>query len=336
MKQVPLPDMRLGEGGRQQQGRQGEGDGGEGLSLLGGGGQQHRGGGGIFSPGTPPRPAQAAGVVGAGRYGSTGALDRLLPSSSSSSPPIGNGQGGGGTHQQQQAPTTPRARTGSSASAGDLRRVGIGGMSTPEEDEDRYHRHRSTTPTRRSSPAATDTKKKSFVPASPVALPWAGPADPHRHRRRPGGALTPSPPSSASVSTGEEQGQGQRRRPRSHSADYTRGLLAGRRRSSLDGFDGVDDDTEEGEGGGWGDEEEARAEEEEAARIQGLFDTASSAPAAGPHTIITGCGGACRRSLARLPALRHTLPHVHAGFWGAYTAVRAPLMVAIKRALDVK
>lgn len=44
----------------------------------------------------------------------------------------------------------------------------------------------------------------------------------------------------------------------------------------------------------------------------------------------TSCG---QRALAHLPALRHALPHVHAGFWSAYLSVRTQLLSAVESAL---
>lgn len=249
--QVPLPDMRINR--RRRRRGQGRGEE-EAQSLLGaGGGGGLRGG--IFSPGTPP-PAESG-----GRYGSAGALDRLTA-------------------------LHPAMRT---ASAGELRRLG-----GADEDADRYRRRASTPPKQpRTSGGSSSTASDAgpFVPASPVALPWAGPVD---QRRASAGA------SPAALALGP--GPAAQRRPRSTSADYG---------------DGADDED-------WG-------EGAEEALLQGLFDAAAA-----PSPSILGCGPSCRRSLSRLPALRHTLPHVHVGFLGAYTGVRAQLLVAIKRALDTE
>lgn len=262
--QVPLPDMRIGRRRRRRGERGGEG----GRSLLGAGGGTR--GGGIFSPGTPPPTTESG-----GRYGSAGALDRLT------------------------ALNNPAMRT---ASAGELSRLG----GSADENVDRYRRRASTPPQQpRKRDGSSSARQKDaagdvgpFVPASPVALPWAGPADQRRASSRQAPAALARGPNPAS-----------QQRPRSTSADYGEG-----RRWSLDGEgDGADDEA-------WG-------EGEEEALLQGLLDsTAALSPA------ILGC----RRSLSRLPALRHTLPHVHAGFWGAYTGVRAQLLVAIKRALDTE
>lgn len=256
--QVPLPDMRIGRGRR----RRGE----EGRFLLGTGGGMR---GGIFSPGTPPPTTESG-----GRYGSAGALDRLTA-------------------------LNPAMRT---ASAGELSRLG----GSVDENADRYRRRASTPPQQpckrdggssaRQKGAAGDVAP--FVPASPVALPWAGPAD---QRRASSGA--------APAALTREHNPASQQRLRSTSADYGKG----RPWSLDDEGDGTDDEA-------WG-------EGEEETLLQGLSDsTAALSPS------ILGC----RQSLSRLPALRHTLPHVHAGFWGAYTGVRAQLLVAIKRALDTE
>lgn len=61
------------------------------------------------------------------------------------------------------------------------------------------------------------------------------------------------------------------------------------------------------------------------------FTSAAAAASAPP----AAAGGNCfRRSLARLPAIRHTLPHIHAGFWAAYLSIRTELLSAIQTALE--
>ena len=229
-----------------------------------------------------------------GRSASTGDLMRVLQ------PPLSVDT------TYTSSPRTPRGRGASSSS--DLRRLSDagGGGGGGEEEDDRYRRRAvSGSPWRQGdSPRAAD-----FVSSSPVATRWLGPG-----QQKKDGAGGGWEKNGQRIVRSNSSGNPSMDPPPlalEHQSSSSWSRRRGSRSNSL-----VDD-------------------------AEAIMEVLAKPPQAGDGTSSSSSSSVprpprnyCRQALAHLPALRHTLPHIHGGFWAAYLSVRAQLLAAFKTALD--